>query len=104
MGIGQNDLQLGKPSFFITKKLAITLYIVYNGIIEREETKMRSTERKTTIKGKEYKVWSDFIIRGTFAEDENGVTKCIRSSGYLSNDLAIRKAIARAYALTSFRK
>lgn len=51
-----------------------------------------------------FKVWSDFIQRGMFAEDENGTVKQIKSSGYLSNELSIRKAISNAFDLESFRK
>ena len=58
----------------------------------------------TTVEGKTYKHWSDFIKRGTFAEDENGHVKCIKSSGYLGNDLSIRKAIAVAFGHNTFRK
>lgn len=51
-----------------------------------------------------FKVWSDFIMRCTYAEDENGEVKCIHGSGYLSNELSIRKAIAIVFGLESFRK
>ena len=53
---------------------------------------MKSRIELVTVQGKEYKVWSDYIKRGTFAEDENGTVKCIKGSGYLSNELSIRKA------------
>ena len=65
---------------------------------------MTGTIKMITVQGKEYKVWSDYIMRGTYAEDENGVKKMIRGSGYLSNELSIRKAIACAFCLPSFRK
>ena len=51
-----------------------------------------------------FKVWSDYIKRETLAEDENGVIKTISSSGYISNELTIRKAIALVFGLNSFRK
>ena len=51
-----------------------------------------------------FEVWSDFIARGTFAKDENGSVKQISFSGYLSNELSIRKAIATHFGLESFRK
>lgn len=51
-----------------------------------------------------FKVWSDFIMRCTYAEDENGEVKCIHGSGYLNNELSIRKAIAIVFGLESFRK
>ena len=65
---------------------------------------MSTKIKTTTIKGKQYKVWSDFIVRATFAQDENGQVKMIKSGGYLSNDLSVRKAIALAFNLPTFRK
>lgn len=65
---------------------------------------MKANKKMTTVQGRQYSVWSDYIMRATYAEDENGVAKCIKGSGYLSNDLSIRKAIASAYGLKSFRK
>ena len=65
---------------------------------------MKSNLRTTTVGGKEYKVWSDFIARGTFAEAEDGTVKQISWSGYISNDLTVRKAIAIQFKLNSFRK
>lgn len=64
--------------------------------------KTRYTEH--TVQGKTYKVWSDFIDRATYAEAEDGTVKRLSSSGYISNDLTIRKAIAIMYKLPSFRK
>lgn len=65
---------------------------------------MKGTVRTTTVNGKEFKVWGDFIKRGTMAEDENGVVKQISYSGYVSNDLTVRKAIALTFGLPTFRK
>lgn len=65
---------------------------------------MTGTIRTTTVNGKEFKVWSDFIKVGTFAKDENGVVKQIKSSGYIKNDLPTRKAIQNAFGLDTFRK
>lgn len=65
---------------------------------------MKGTIKNITVGGKVYKVWSDFIARGTFAENENGEVKQIKSSGYLNNELSIRKAIAVFFGLGSFRK
>lgn len=58
----------------------------------------------TTVNGKSYKVWSDYIMRGTYAQNEDGEVKCIKSSGYVSNDLSVRKAIMYAFRLETFRK
>lgn len=65
---------------------------------------MTGTIRNTTVEGTQYKVWSNFIDRCTYAENENGEIKKIRSNGYISNDLSIRKAIAIAFGHNSFRK
>lgn len=62
------------------------------------------SKTNTTVNGKEYKVWSDYIARGTFAENEDGEIKQISYSGYISKDLTIRKAIANAWNLNSFRR
>ncbi len=65
---------------------------------------MTGTVKNITVGSKVYKVWSDFIMRSTYAENENGEIKCIKSSGYLSNELSIRKAIAIVFGLSSFRR
>ena len=65
---------------------------------------MKEKIRETTVQGRTYIVWKDTIARGTFAEDENGTVKQIKGSGYISNDLAVRKAIAAVFHLGSFRK
>jgi hypothetical protein len=49
-------------------------------------------------------VWSDFCARCTYAENSDGVKKIIKSSGYIHNDLSVRKAIACAFGHKSFRK
>ena len=65
---------------------------------------MKSELKNVIVNGKEYKVWSDYRTRKTYAEDDNGEIKAIRSNGYLSNELSIRKAIAIYFRLASFRK
>lgn len=74
--------------------------------IEKEQTVMKSkVETITMNKGtRTFKVYADYIMRGMYAEDENGTVKCIKGSGYLNNELSIRKAIANAFGLESFRK
>ena len=57
---------------------------------------------KTTtviVAGKEFKVWSDFIARGTFAENEAGEVKQISFNGYIKNNQTVRKAIQSAFQL-----
>ena len=65
---------------------------------------MKSSIRKTTVAGKTFTVWADYIIRGMCAEDEQGNIKKIHGSGYLNNELTTRKAIAAAWKLPTFRK
>ena len=65
---------------------------------------MRINEKKTTVAGQTFSVWHDYFMRGTFAESANGEEKRIAYGSYLMNDLTIRKAIAAAYKLPTFRK
>lgn len=65
---------------------------------------MTGTTTKHTVQGKTYEVWSDFNTRATYARSEDGDTRRICGSGYISNDLTVRKAIACRYGLKSFRK
>lgn len=65
---------------------------------------MTGTVRTTTVQGKTYEVWSNFNDRCTYAKNEEGETKAISSSGYIRNDLTVRKAIAIHFGLDSFRK
>ena len=65
---------------------------------------MKGHMKVVTVMGQEYQVQSDFIMRGTFATNASGECKQISYSGYISNELTIRKAIAIAFGLKSFRK
>lgn len=66
---------------------------------------MTGTIKTTTVQGITFEVWADFIKRGEFAKNtETGEVKQIKWSGYLSNDLSIRKAIAFSFGFDSFRK
>ena len=66
---------------------------------------MRSSSRTTTVEGTTYTLWSDFVMRATFAESSaTGEVKPISSSGYITNDLTVRKAIAARFGHNSFRK
>jgi len=65
---------------------------------------MKSRVTIHQVQGKQYEVWSDYIARGTFAKDEEGTVKQICGSGYISNDLTIRKMIACRWGLKSFRR
>lgn len=66
---------------------------------------MTGTIHTTTVQGTTYEHYADFIKRGTFARNiETGEAKQISHNGYISNDLTVRKAIAIAFGLNSFRK
>ncbi len=65
---------------------------------------MKGTVMTTTVAGRTYEVWGDFIKRGTMAKSEDGEIKQISWSGYVSNDLTVRKAIASAFQTGTFRK
>ena len=60
--------------------------------------------RTATVNGKNYIVYSDFIDRCTYAEDEEGNKKAISEGGYVHNDLTVRKCIACAFGLPTFRR
>lgn len=60
--------------------------------------------RTAIVNGDEYLVWGDFIRRGTMAQDKDGNVKQISYSGYINNDLTVRKAIANTWNLPTFRK
>lgn len=66
--------------------------------------RIKGLEREAIVAGKTYVVWGDFIARGTFAENEEGEIKQISYSGYISNDLTVRKAIQSAFQLDTFSK
>jgi hypothetical protein len=62
-----------------------------------------TTNRK--VAGQTFETYSDFSRRGTFARNtETGETRQISWSGYVHNDLTVRKAIASAFNLSTFRK
>lgn len=63
-----------------------------------------ANERTTTVQGKTCTVWDDYMRRGMFAKNEAGEVKQIKSSGYISNGLNVRKAIALVFNLKSLRK
>lgn len=65
---------------------------------------MTGTVRIAIVDGTVYKYWSDFFNRCTYAEREDGKRKKISESGYVHNDLTVRKAIAAAFGQGTFRK
>ena len=59
----------------------------------------------TMVNGTTFEVWSDFIAKATFAlNTESGEVKPIQRGGYIHNVLTVRKAIAAAWGLPTFRK
>lgn len=66
---------------------------------------MTGTVSTTTVNGKTFQVWSDYIKRGTFARcEETGEVQMLCCGGYISKYLTVRKAIAAAFRLPTFRK
>lgn len=64
---------------------------------------MKANTMMVTVASQNFEVYSDYIVRGTFAV-ANGIVKQISFGGYISNELTIRKAIARTFGLATFRK
>ena len=58
---------------------------------------MKASVRNIEVSGRNFKVWSDFIKRGTFAQDENGETRQLSGSGYISTERTVKKAIRRMF-------
>lgn len=59
---------------------------------------MQTTPKTITVNGQDYKVYSDFIARATYAEAQDGTKKALRTSGYLRNEASIKKAIKAIFA------
>ena len=57
---------------------------------------MKTNLRFVMVHGIKFTVWSDPILRGTFAEF-NGEVKALRTSGYLSNPASVKRAIKSAF-------
>lgn len=61
--------------------------------------------RQTTVAGIPFEVWSDFTLRATLARrSTDGEVKAIHKGGYIKADLTVRKAIAKSFAMKTFRK
>ena len=66
---------------------------------------MRIARGTTTVAGIEFEIFSDFILRGMIAVSKlTGEERIIKRGGYLGNDLTIRKAVASAFKLPTFRR
>lgn len=60
--------------------------------------------KETKVNGKNYIFYQDYCDRCVYAVDEEGNKKIICSGGYIHNDLTVRKAIAIAFGLPTFRR
>lgn len=66
---------------------------------------MKMISGSCMVNGRPFTVVHDYVSRGTYVIDESTrERKVIKSNGYMSNDLKIRKAIAVAFRLPTFRK
>lgn len=65
---------------------------------------MKIARGTTQVAGIEFSIFSDFALRGMTAKNNaTGEERIIKRSGYLTTDLAARKAIASAFGLPTFR-
>ena len=65
---------------------------------------MKIARGTTQVAGIEFSIFSDFALRGMTAKNNaTGEVRIIKRSGYLTTDLSIRKAVAAAFDLTTFR-
>ena len=65
---------------------------------------MKIVRGTTQVAGIEFSIFSDFALRGMIAKNNaTGEERIIKRSGYLTTDLSIRKAVAAAFGLTTFR-
>lgn len=58
----------------------------------------------TKVNGKNYIFYPDYIDRCVYAVDEEGNKKIIYAGGYIHKDITVRKAIACAFGLPTFRR
>lgn len=58
---------------------------------------MKANVRNIEFNGCQFTVWSDYIARGTFAENEKGEVKQLIGSGYISAERTVKKAIKREF-------
>lgn len=58
---------------------------------------MKANVRNIEVNGRNFKVWSDFIQRGTFAENENGEIKRLCGGGYISAERTVKREIKRVF-------
>ena len=69
------------------------------------ENALSQSNKIATVNGEDFIVASSYIAIGTFAKRvSDGDIRQLCGSGYISNDLTIRKEIALRYGLPTFRK
>ena len=72
---------------------------------EEIERVLSKSSTIATVNGEDFIVASSYIAIGTFAKRvSDGDIRQLCGSGYISNDLTIRKEIALRYGLPTFRK
>lgn len=85
-----------------------TSTLVYNKDTNKENKVIEGEQimkNITTVQNVMFEYWGDTFDRCTYARNcETKEIKVIKHSGYLTNDLSVRKAIANAFGLESFRK
>ena len=68
-------------------------------------TNNKETLDQTKVAGVQFIYWPDYIDRSMYAQNcDTMAIKKICGSGYISNDLTVRKAIASAFNLETFRR
>ena len=65
---------------------------------------MKYAKGTTTVAGINFAIFADIALRGMIAVNEaTGEERIIIRSGYATKDLTIRKAVASAFSLPTFR-
>jgi hypothetical protein len=68
------------------------------------DIKMKIAKGNATVAGINFAIFADITKRGMIAVNEaTGEEKIIIRSGYATKDLTIRKAVANAFSLPTFR-
>ena len=66
---------------------------------------MKITKGTATVAGINFAIFADIALRGMVAVNEaTGEERIIIRSGYATKDMTIRKAVASAFSLSTFRK
>ena len=68
-------------------------------MIERAKSTGYNRAQVMEYKGHSFKVWSNFIERATYAENEDGEVMKLSGSGYIKAQATVRRALRIAYSL-----